>query len=1375
MNIRISSVVILSALLTATSWVSAASVTVTGNGSNIIINKVTGFDGADGAGREAAFVAAAQVWADILVSPVDIVVDASFSSSLYCHSSSATLGSAGPLSTYLPSGAESLGLQNNVWYPTALINSKNGSDYFVDSADITAEFNADIGDADCLSSSGWYYGMDGNTPFGHIDFYEVVLHELGHGLGFLSLVNSDGSNNSGIIDIYTTFLRDENTNKDWSDMNNTERGISVVNDSNVVWSGPAVSALVSDLSSGVNSGKVQMYAPSPYEGGSSISHFDTDLTPNELMEPEYTGGASYDHSVALFSDIGWDIYEPSNNVPSITGQAALSTNEDTSLTLTLADLTVTDSDNSYPADFSLTVSSGSNYSVSGNTITPASNYFGTLTVLVTVNDGEDDSATYNVLVTVNAVNDAPEITAQSVLSLNEDTSLSITTAHITIVDPDDSSFTVVASGGANYSVSGSQITPSANYNGTLTVPVVVNDGEDDSDSFDLTVTVNAVNDKPTITSTPSITINEDSDYSFVLADFGTSDVEGNALSLSILSGSNYSVSGNTLTPSENFNGVLNVSAQVNDGSLSSDSVSFSVTVNSVNDLPNIIGQSLIGIIEGGNHTIQLSDISIVDLDDSSFTLSVGSGANYIVAGAQVTPDAEFSGTLTVPITVNDGEDDSAPFNLSITVSAENDVPIIAALPTVVLDEDGSVTLSVNDFTITDVDSTEHTLTVLSGSNYSVIGNTIHPDTHYSGELLVDVYVSDAFDDSATETLSVTVTAVNDAPDLTGTPTLNATMSEPYSSQFNATDIDSGALSYAVTSDHDWLSISATGELTGEPTGADIGVYSVTVTVSDGELSDQITFDLSVNDLDNADLAVSINSSDHLAILDTTVDLTATVHNHGPAVFASGYVEIELVSDTNVTSMTTGCSIMSADVVRCDFDELEDEMAFTLAINRSTESDGVIRANVINSLTDPVASNNSVLTTVMFVDEVSSPSQTSTVLTGVDNRSAAFGDLDGDGKAELVLVNDTNREHASYQFNLWFDQLSLDDEFPGASNANQLKLADLNNDTYLDIVIANDGTNLIYFNDEGLGFDAAITLGNAQSQDVIIADLNADNFLDLVFANEGPNQVYLNDQAGGFIASTRFGTANSSGVDIIDFNTDGYPDIVIANIDDDDLIYLNNGADQSGGVVDSAAIQIGTELTESFAVVVADLDDDGVNNEILIGRRPTSTAAGLEIFQLNGTVLSSYFTHNAGMVTSADVADFDADADADILVGNDDGVLQILTQASESFSRLHIFEALHANKLLMADMNGDSIADIVISNDASAATQLFVSDNPFASPTNEAEPDLEPEVRIPDSESNDENTTVIVVKTGGSLGGFAITLALLLLSTRRRRNLGGAKL
>ena len=597
-------------------------ITVTGSGSTFVINKIAGFDGVDGAAREAAFVAAAQFWADKLVSPVEIVIDAQFSSSLYCTTNNATLGSAGPLSTYFSSGATSFGLQDNVWYPTALINAHYGADYFAGNADIDATFNADIGDPDCLASSGWYYGLDGNVPAGEIDFYEVVMHELGHGLGILSLVNTDGSNNSGVIDIFTTFLYDQSTTKAWSAMNNTERSISVVNDSNLVWNGANVNALVGDLTAGVNAGKVQMYAPNPYEGGSSISHFDTDLTPNELMEPQYTGGATNDHSTALLKDIGWTIYAASNAVPNITGQGALSVDEDNSLLLTLSDLAVTDSDNSYPADFTLTVSSGSNYSVSGDTITPAANFNGTLTVPVAVNDGTNDSASYNLNVTVNSVNDEPQIVGQSSLQINEDSSLVLTSAELTITDPDDSSFTLSIGAGANYSVSGTTITPSVNFNGTLTVPVTVNDGEADSGSFDVSVTVNAMNDVPLITSTPSVSIDEDNTYEFLLSDFGVSDVDSSSFVLDILPGTYYSDSGNVITPDVNFNGTLSVNARVYDGNDYSSSVSFSMTVTAVNDIPQITGQTTLSTDEDSSLVLTTADLTITDPDDSSFTLTI---------------------------------------------------------------------------------------------------------------------------------------------------------------------------------------------------------------------------------------------------------------------------------------------------------------------------------------------------------------------------------------------------------------------------------------------------------------------------------------------------------------------------------------------------------------------------------------------------------------------------------------------------------------------------------------------------------------------------------------------------------------------------------
>ena len=86
----------------------------------------------------------------------------------------------------------------------------------------------------------------------------------------------------------------------------------------------------------------------------------------------------------------------------ITGQNTLSTSQNTGLMITLADLTVTNTDNIYPTGFSLTVMAGTNYTLVGNTITPATDFTGILTVPVKVNDGAADSNIYNLSVSVTA-------------------------------------------------------------------------------------------------------------------------------------------------------------------------------------------------------------------------------------------------------------------------------------------------------------------------------------------------------------------------------------------------------------------------------------------------------------------------------------------------------------------------------------------------------------------------------------------------------------------------------------------------------------------------------------------------------------------------------------------------------------------------------------------------------------------------------------------------------------------------------------------------------------------------------------------------------------------------------------------------------------
>lgn len=282
-------------LLLAESRAATVTITYTDGGAE-------GFNDATlGAARRASFAAAAQLWADTLQGTIAIKVGASFDP-LGGTVSSALLGQAGP--SQLVNGVAG-GIDGTTFYPLALANqleNQNIAPLVGETYDIEAQFNSDVDGPVVLGSTSYSYRTSQSQPVtpGTVDFFGVALHELGHGLGFLSLVNNatGGLPNVDIFSRKLARISAGPTTTLLTAMNDAQRLSAITSVTELNWVGPCVVA-----DQGVPK---LMFAPNPVQPGSSVSHWDTTTTPNELMEPLYTAdGVNIGLTLQAFADIGW--------------------------------------------------------------------------------------------------------------------------------------------------------------------------------------------------------------------------------------------------------------------------------------------------------------------------------------------------------------------------------------------------------------------------------------------------------------------------------------------------------------------------------------------------------------------------------------------------------------------------------------------------------------------------------------------------------------------------------------------------------------------------------------------------------------------------------------------------------------------------------------------------------------------------------------------------------------------------------------------------------------------------------------------------------------------------------------------------------------
>ncbi|MBM4931185.1 tandem-95 repeat protein, partial [Vibrio parahaemolyticus] len=469
------------------------------------------------------------------------------------------------------------------------------------------------------------------------------------------------------------------------------------------------------------------------------------------------------------------------------------------------------------------------------------------------------------------INDAPNA-ENDVITTEEDTAVTI---DVLVNDSDVEgdvlsiqSASVPSEQGSVDIVDGKLVfTPAENFNGEATITYIVTDG-DLTDEANVTVTVTPVNDSP-VAVDDTVSTQEDTVVTIDVLP-NDSDVDGDKLSIQSASvpeaqGKVEIVEGKLVfTPAENFNGDAEITYTVTDGQLT-DEAKVTVTVNPVNDAPIIKVDAVESITEDAVNTdTVVATLTVRDTDtpEDQLTVSLENNSNgyFVLVGDEVkltqagvdavnNDELNLKG-LTISASVSDGVNPTASDSDSLIVNRVNDAPTIKVDAVESITEDAvSTDTVVATLTVRDTDTPEDQLTVSLENNsngyFVLVGNevkltqagvdAVNNDEFNLKDLTISASVSDGVNPTASDSDSLIVNRVNDAPTVE-----NAIADQVLAEDFDAYTIDlnevfkdtDSSLEFSVSGNNSIQIALVNGVATITPTADWNGKETITFTAKD---------------------------------------------------------------------------------------------------------------------------------------------------------------------------------------------------------------------------------------------------------------------------------------------------------------------------------------------------------------------------------------------------------------------------------------------------------------------------------------------------------------------------------------------------------------
>ena len=347
---------------------------------------------------------------------------------------------------------------------------------------------------------------------------------------------------------------------------------------------------------------------------------------------------------------------------------------------------------------------------------------------------------------------------------------------------------------------------------------------------------------------------------------------------------------------------------------------------------------------------------------------------------------------------------------------------------------------------------------------------------------------------------------------------------------------------------------------------------------------------------------------------------------------------------------------------------------------------------------------------------------------------AIGDLDGDGRPDLAVVNSVTNSVSIYRNtassgSIGSGSFAAKVDFTMGNGPRSVAIGDLDGDGKPDLVVASTNSNTVSIlrntstngsiNSSSFAAKVDFATGSGPTS-VTIGDLDGDGKPDLAVTNIFPNSVSVlrntstagSIGTGSFAASVDFTTGNSPiSVAIGDLDGDGKPDLAVTNFNSNTVSVLRNTA--TVGSIDPSSFAAKVDYTTGvnpYLVAIGDLDGDG-KPDLAVANGNSNTVSILRNTANNGSIGASSFAAKVDFATgtsptSVAIGDVDGDGKPDLAVTNfNSNTVSVLRNIATSGS---IHPSSFATKvdyttgvtpLLVAigDLDGDGKPDLAVVN------------------------------------------------------------------------------